>query len=692
MKSQADVMLLVLDGLFTDVRLTYPEYLGVTLDKKRIALLFRSRGLALFTLDLPCLNDLLLDGLETGRLKLEGPLSRRVSKRIQVPRLLAGLWLRIFEKDSSLKPEPDVTAIAFLRQLCCLGKKIEVRCSERRSLAAVRKYHDIEKAIRPPTLCWDKDKLDLTCLEAISLVDCSPRYDHLDLFPQGSCQRDRGLLEKCQQVADILLMPLPFLEPVKFSRDLEDEGEGIGFRHGPGAVAERLKSWEKSDFKSWPDKLEDWFPYEQCGLTSSSTMRIPINHEPPSRLIEVPKTAKGPRLIASEPVAHQWCQQIIWKWLDLEFKRAYKGNFINFKRQDLSGDMVLSASLDRKLATVDLSDASDRLSCWTIERMFRTKPSLLCALHAARTRWIRDDISESAGSFIKLKKFASQGTATTFPIQSIVYLIISLAASLGDGKITTRRIWNLRNQVRVYGDDIILPTHGYARLRRLMELLGLCVNERKSYARGNFRESCGTDGFMGYCVTPVKPKTLVADSPEATQAVIDTTNNLFNKGYWHASEQLRLTIPVRFRSGLRVVASAASGRLGLVSFVGSDERHLRKRWNSRLHRYEVRVLCVRTKSRLRDREDCGQLLDFFRARYNPWYPRVVSESVNNRKTSIGLLWESLNHDAHGVAALVFPPKQSQVPGQSKGSRSLRLAEILQARESTLLDGPSVRGS
>lgn len=665
MKSQADVMLLVLDGLFTDVRLTYPEYLGVTLDKKRIALLFQSRGLALFTLDLPCLNDLLLDGLETGRLKLDGSLSRRVSKRIQVPRLFAGLWLRIFGKDSSLKPEPDVTAIAFLRQLCCLGKKLEVKCSKSRILAAVRKYHDIEKAIRTPTLSWNADKLDLACLESISLSDYCPEHNRMELFPQRDNPVDRGLLEKCQQVADILLMPLPFFEPVSFSRELEEEGRGIGFRHGPGAVAERLKQWEKSDFKSWPDKLEDWFPYEHCGLTSTSTMRIPVNHEPPSRLIERPKTAKGPRLIASEPVAHQWCQQIIWKWLDLEFKRAYKGNFINFRRQDLSGDMVLSASLDRKLATVDLSDASDRLSCWTIERMFRTKPSLLCALHAARTRWIRDDISDPQSSFIKLKKFASQGTATTFPIQSIVYLIITLAASLGDGKITARRIWNFRNQVRVYGDDIILPTHGYARLRRLMELLGLCVNERKSYAHGNFRESCGTDGYMGYDVTPVKPKTIVADSPEATQAVIDTTNNLFNKGYWHASEQLRLTIPVRFRCGLRVVAKAASGRLGLVSFVGSDERHLRKRWNSRLHRYEVRVLCIRAATRLRNREDCGQLLDFFRAGYNPWYPRVVSQSVSNRKTRVGLLWESLDHDSYGAHALVPSPKQSKLRGQPK---------------------------
>jgi hypothetical protein len=654
MKSQADVLLHVVTGLLKDCQLAYPEYLGVALDKKRIALLVESRGLTLFTLDLPCLNDLLLDGLETGRLKLEGPLSKRVSKRILVPRLFSGLWLRIFRQDSSLRPDVDPTAIAFLRQLTCLGKKIEVACSESRVKAALRNYHEIERAVRRPTLNWASDQLDHDKLANLCLSDIVHQRNRLDLFPQGADPSERGLLDRCQQVADAILMPLPFFEPVSYSRELEADGLGIGFRHGPGAVAERLKSHEKSDFKSWPDKLEDWFPYEQCGLTSTSTFRNPVNHEPPSRLIQVPKTAKGPRLIASEPVAHQWCQQIIWKWLDTEFKRAYKGNFINFRRQDQSGDMVLSASLDRKFATVDLSDASDRLSCWTIERMFRTKPSLLCALHAARTRWIRDDISGPQSLFIKLNKFASQGTATTFPIQSIVYLIISLTASLGGGKVTPERIWKLRNQVRVYGDDIIIPTHGYGQLLKLMDLLGLRVNKRKSYVLGNFRESCGTDGFMGHCVTPVKPKTVIADSPEATQAVIDTTNNLFNKGYWHASEQLRLTIPVRFSRGLRIVGPAASGRVGLVSFVGSDERHLRTRWNSSLHRYEVRVLGVRQKQGLRDRQDCGQLLDFFRAGYNPWYPRIVSQFVNSRKASIGLLWEPLNHDSHGASALGIP--------------------------------------
>jgi hypothetical protein len=131
--------------------------------------------------------------------------------------------------------------------------------------------------------------------------------------------------------------------------------------------------------------------------------------------------------------------------------------------------MVLQASLDRKLATVDLSDASDRLSCWTVERVFRCNPSILTALHAARTRYLFDEVSfrtlKKDKNFLSLRKFASQGTAVTFPVMSLVMLIIALAASWGDTEpIDWRGIWKRKRQVRVFGDDIILPAHGYGRL------------------------------------------------------------------------------------------------------------------------------------------------------------------------------------------------------------------------------------
>jgi len=661
MKSQESVLLHVVHGVCKDVRAAYPAIRGLDLDFERLTLYCQTRGQALFMLDLPHLDSLLLEGLESGRLVCKGPLSSVVSKQVRVPRLFSGLWLRVFDRHACLRQDADPTSIFFLRQLCCLGKKLEVECSYNRVQAVLENYHAIERSIRRPTLGWESNELDpddrLRSCHFVQALDgpayCPEQYT-LPLAKEDLyiCRRqkasDRDLLTRLQQVADVVCGAFDFFDPIQRSVDLETEGLGIGFKHGPGAVSERMRNEEKSKFRYWSDKLEVLFPFVLCGKTAGDDRDRPVNHELASRLICVPKTYKGPRLIAAEPASHQWCQQSILSFMNDQFKKHFKGFFIDLRDQTKSNDLVLLASRDRSLATVDLSDASDRLSCWTVERTLRSNPSLLYHLHAARTRLLRDDISKEQG-FLKLKKFASQGTATTFPVQSLVFLIIALTASVR-GDISWPQIWKMRNQVRVFGDDIILPTHGYERLIRIMEILGLKVNVAKSYAHGHFRESCGVDGYMGYDVTPVKPKTLIADSPASCQAVVDTSNNLFNKGLWNASDSLTNTLPLRIRRRLRVVARHETGFAGLASCSGSDESHLQKRWNSRLHRHEVRVWTLRGPTRTETVGGFHSLLDFFASKHNNEHPRIVSEGCGIRKTRDGLLWEPLNSRARIHAA------------------------------------------
>jgi len=717
MKSQVNALLHVTEGILTDISLTYPELKEkLSKDLDRLTLYSQTRGLGLFTLDLPHLESLLLRALEEGRLSLEGPLSKAVSSVTKVPRLFSGLWLRVFERDSCLKHEVDVNALFFLRQLCVVGKRIELICSDDRIYAKVGEYHAIERSLRKPSFTWECDELRLdrredrgSCEPRISPRNrrnyCGDLFDHggilypvpeesgqlenpheltavkdkrlsddhmsvhivqaVDhrrsndfdddtLFPSGNkleSQKqkidDIRLLNKIQQVADLVFSTFDPFEPIAFSSWLYERGQGIGFKHGPGAVAERLKSHEKSCFPNWPHKLQGSFPWELCGKPIGAPLERPSSHEVASRLICVPKTAKGPRLIAAEPTSHQWCQQLLLRFLFVQCREHFGVHFIDFKDQQKSGAMVLKASLDRELATVDLSDASDRLTCWTVERLLRTNESLLCALHAARTRYIRDEISEYP-SFLSLRKFASQGTATTFPVMSLVMLCIALGSTLNDtDRVTWARLRELRTKVRVFGDDIILPTHGYGRLVRAMDLLQLKVNTAKSYINGHFRESCGTDGFRGYDITPVKPKTLVADSPASCQAVVDTSNNLFNKGLWYASRTADDQLPISVRKYLRIVGRNEAGFSGFTSFVGGDERHLVKRWNTRLHRDEVRVWSSKTRTQKSERGGFDGLLDFFARAYDSRNPRVVSESVNLRRTIARSSWEPQNTDARG---------------------------------------------
>jgi hypothetical protein len=476
---------------------------------------------------------------------------------------------------------------------------------------------------------WSSDRLPLFS---------NSERDHLSYL------RDLKLLNTIQKVSDVVFNAIGPFNAVDHSDLQHSRNYGIGFRHGPGAVAERLQNHEKSRFLYWSDKLESFYPYHLCGRTANSDLDRPVNHEPASLIYQVPKTAKGPRLIAAEPTSHQWCQQSALSFLFYRCRSLFKGDFIDFKDQSKSGDMVLEASRKRNLATVDLSDASDRLSCWTIERMIRSNPSLLRAIHSARTRYTKVD-RLSYSEFLPLKKFASQGTAVTFPIMSLVMLVIAFASCIDDDQdFTFDHIWKYRTRIRVFGDDIILPTHGYERLCRAMELLQLKVNSSKSYVTGSFRESCGVDGYDGYDITPLRPKTFVANSPASCQAVLDFSNNLFNKGLWYASESARLLLPYDVRKYIPVVGPREAGRTGFTSYVGGDETHLRQRWNRRLHRYEVRVWATKPYTRKSVRSGYDALLDFFTRIPGQSNPRIVSEYVCRRKTRGGLLWEPKGSD------------------------------------------------
>jgi hypothetical protein len=579
MKSLSNSMLEIAGSILTDASQAYPSISGSFVkDIARLTRLVEHRGLGVFTLDLPALDNLLLAGLENGRLPSSG--FTAVSKKVKVPRLYSGLYLRVFNPDGVLLDDADPTAVAFLRQLNCLGKKLAVPCSKKRELDAIKEYVDVERSIREPSLEWDSDTLSLDRRRLLlSLLDCVDA----DLSIQPGLDRDANertshqLLRTCQRVADIVSREIGAYHPDAVIDRNEWEGSQLGIKHGPGAVAERGgRLFNKYRFTNWSAKLDRLYPYRTFGRMPNDPVRHVRDHEVPARLICVPKTAKGPRIIAAEPSEHMFCQMLLKDFLEKRIKETFIGDFVDFKRQDLSASMVSAASLDKSLATIDLSSASDRLSCWLLERVLRKNQSLIEAIHASRTRQI--NISQ-LGLCLNLKKFASQGTAITFPVQTIVFLVIAFTASLDLEKVKgmsdqalRRELMSLRDQVRVYGDDIIVPTHGYVRITQLMHDLGLKVNTEKSFFRGHFRESCGQDSFKGYDVTPVKPKSVIPDNPDSRVAVLDTTNNLFYKGYWNASDKLRTRLD-RDRSNRFPVVGRGSGITGYGSFSYNNQSY-----------------------------------------------------------------------------------------------------------------------
>lgn len=629
MKSQVHAIHQVAEGIIADVLQAYPTIRGLDRDTQRLASLVEDRGLGLFSLDLPHLDKVLLQGLSLGQLILEGPLTRPYSKKIRVPRLFAGLWLRVFDSSGVILTSPDETAIFMLRQIFCLGKKIETPCAPARFNQTIQEYISIEESTRTPTYNWSGSE-DLlwegrpTVSFRDSLADFEFSCPRPGITPEQRLDRLNGSVARLERISARISSGLGFLDPQTFSEELWDRGDRPGVRHGPGAVADRRsREYKFEGFPYWPAKLQKVFPFDAFGVANPSVIleddfEYPSSDLHPSTLYAVPKTAKGPRLIAAEPTANQWCQQMLLTWLLERLDCIFGDDFITIKDQGPSRRMAMSASVRGELATVDLSSASDRLSCWAVERFFRSNLTVLEAFHAVRSESVHIPYPGFEQTLL-LKKFATQGSALTFPVQSILFLGCALASSGEDMTLLDYR-HKYKGSVRVFGDDIIVPRHWYADLVDLLHYLGLKVNLDKSFSSGIFRESCGIDAVNGCNVTPTKPRSLRSDGPTSITSLIDTANNLWLSGLWNASKAVESMIPTWVTRllplGLKALAvdNIGVGTPTLASFSGYTLSHLAKRRNSSIFVDEVRTLRITSRARRKDVGGTGRLLQYFTER------------------------------------------------------------------------------
>lgn len=306
-------------------------------------------------------------------------------------------------------------------------------------------------------------------------------------------------------------------------------------KHGPGATADRLRGNQKWSFPTWPERLERLFPFREYAQHSILLRRenpvklLTPDEEIPTRVILVPKTQVTPRIIAAEPTAMQYVQQAIaMELVDGIESHPISSSFVGFREQWPNQAMAHFASDGGELATLDLSEASDRVPNWLVEAILEPWPSLNEAVQACRST--RAELPD--GRVIPLLKFASMGSALTFPIEAIVFSAVTVvgmhrAMSLQVSRSTLKRAG--RDVVRVYGDDIICPTVAAETVIDCLEAFGFKVNRRKSFWTGLFRESCGKEYWNGRDVTVTKirhsfPSSL-RDAKEVISAV--STRNQF---------------------------------------------------------------------------------------------------------------------------------------------------------------------
>ncbi len=623
MKSEHLVVRGLAGAIIEDISDMYPAIKqSLSRDLSRLHKADFVSGLPYYTITLPSYAKFLqlsldMKGLSTSRPPYLGAKSK-VDCR---PKLFFELWAMIFEADGTLRDKVDVNAINSLRQIFLFSKKLRMECEERYTNDTILQFREIETSLPQPwDDTWSSDTPRWTRRFGHPLWGLPDVGDDSnDMFESDPMLRyDLDLdWDGFRKFTSRITSQFGSVDVFGLDRDIVDDtprGAVDPFvlrpKHGPGAVSDRTDH-TKYDLQYWTHRLESVFPYDWFGSSSFEVPDYVVYREFPSQLHAVPKTQSGPRLIAAEPTAHQWMQGAMQRWIETACSASILGSSIDFRSQETSRSMAREASRTGSHATVDLSSASDRLTCRLVEYCFQSNRSLLDALHACRTRVVAMNEKDSS-DIILLRKFATQGSAVIFPVQTIVYTMLA-----GWALALTRGLANdfdsiaaLMPQVRVFGDDIIIPTDAYPVLLRLLASVRLKVNVSKSYANGKFRESCGADAYDGEDVTPAYLREIYSPAPESLSSIIECSNNFFEKGWWHAAMYVQKTVPMNELKLVRIVKTG-SGTLGLRSFSGEDNSHLRSRWNPYLHRSEIRTICVESKVIRAAGKGLGNLTQFF---------------------------------------------------------------------------------
>lgn len=540
--------------LFTDVS----SMLNVNLDRdiETIHTRVASEGISFLTKTLPQFGKTVLSSLRVGVFTPPSDFPFKRARRGGVhPAFLQDILCLVFDTEGYELTEPSTEALAAISQICFLFYKYELGYA---SDSAQQLYRDNIRVDR------EYATLDSSLLDKVH--------------------------KKGNPIQRIAAHASNLIGIVMESYDTEK----VVPSHGPGAVAQSgVKPHEKFQFRGeFHPKLESVFRREtwtrvptlsDCESVALRSPRPPMDPRendssrglvarvnsfsflPVSKATAVPKDSRGPRGISMEPIEHMWFQQGIWRQMkEILESHPLTAGHVNFSDQTINGDLALKASKDGQMATLDLKEASDRVSYNLVrllfpERLFR---DLDC------TRSTHTDFPLKPETLrLCLRKFAPMGSAVCFPTEALIFWAICV------GTLVDRLNWDYlkaAGAVFVYGDDIIVPTEYAETIIEALEAFNLRVNTQKSYFSGWFRESCGVDAYHGEVVTPVKVKTIFPQERKDVAGVVawvDYGNHFHKIGYWHTANHIKRLVHDIMGHSLPIVPENF-GAVGWFSFCG----------------------------------------------------------------------------------------------------------------------------
>ncbi len=472
-----------------------------------------SEGSSFLTITLPAYGKALERALDLGQISSLTHPGWKARKNEKIPLFLGGFLSLIFDRTSGrLLDEPDIDAIHAVRQLTLMYGKLQIPCSDARVKKAIDGYVECEQEVRRS----DADR-------AFSLEE---DFRKASLVLWGTV-----LQAVDEDVYHCRIIP----------------------RHGPGATADRLRANRKFDQTEWTERLERVFPFGEFIIPNHRYHQeylptvnfLEPGAERPVRVITVPKTLKTPRIIAVEPTCMQYVQQGLMakfvEYIESPFIRIVKNRnpgfgVVGFTDQAPNQRLACEGSSSGELATLDLSEASDRVSNQLVQVMLQNFPNLAEGVAACRST--RADVP--GVGIMNLAKFASMGSALTFPIEAMVFSTIcfmGIARGLSR-EMDAELVSEFRSQVRVYGDDIIVPVRFVHEVVDLLGAFGFRVNSSKSFWNGKFRESCGKEYYDGTDVSIARVRRLLPTQLQHVEEIVSSVsarNQFYMLGLWQTA-------------------------------------------------------------------------------------------------------------------------------------------------------------
>jgi len=219
-------------------------------------------------------------------------------------------------------------------------------------------------------------------------------------------------------------------------------------------------------------------------------------------MFTVPKKTDIDRVACKEPDLNMFIQ----KGIGTYFRKCLRRIGINLNDQSINRSLALEGSVTNRLATLDLSSASDSVSEGLVSL-------LLPEIWFTHLDAVRCHVTVIDGEEHRNHMFSSMGNGFTFELESLLFYVLARATAWFTG---TRGI------VSIYGDDIICPADMSYKLTYVLSYFGFSVNTDKSFYDGPFRESCGGHYWNGLDITPFYIRRPISSMDE----LIDIANKL----------------------------------------------------------------------------------------------------------------------------------------------------------------------